>query len=147
MAVNYEEVKQFIDDNILQSVLWDACDEAVQKKAVNNAELNLKTLLPDIYQKMEVIPVEDIAQQAIFLLKIDDSFQRAELGVVQMSIDGMTLIFRDRDYTIAPFITGKYGITVVNGKRRRTASYIVDPYATFRIPISNTVAQDETSEY
>lgn len=139
----FKEVKEFIDENILQSTLWDASSEVVQKKAVNNAELNLKTLIPDMYKGLDSIPVDDLAQQAIFLLKIDDSFQRAELGVVQMSIDGMTLIFRDRDYTISPYVSGKYGITVVNGKRRRTASYTVDPTASYRIPISNSYRDGE----
>lgn len=134
----FQEVSNFIDANILQSQLWDAASTEYRSKAVNNAELNLKTLLADVYAGQEVIPVDDIAQQAIFLMKIDDSFQRAELGVVQMSIDGMTLIFRDRDYTIAPYISGKYGITVVNGKRRRTASYTVDPHASYRIPLDNS---------
>lgn len=134
----FDEVKQFIDENILQSTLWDAASTEVKTKAVNNAALNLKTLLADVYEGQENIPVDDIAQQAIFLLKIDDSFQRAELGVIQMSIDGMTLIFRDRDYTIAPYVSGKYGITVVNGKRRRTASYRVDPATSYRIPIDNS---------
>ena len=134
----FQEVSNFIDANILQSQLWDAATPEYRSKAVNNAELNLKTLLSDVYAGAESIPVDDIAQQAIFLMKIDDSFQRAELGVVQMSIDGMTLIFRDRDYTIAPYISGKYGITVVNGKRRRTASYNVDPYTSYRIPLDNS---------
>lgn len=134
----FQEVSNFIDANILQSQLWDAATPEYRSKAVNNAELNLKTLLADVYVGTESIPVDDIAQQAIFLMKIDDSFQRAELGVVQMSIDGMTLIFRDRDYTIAPYISGKYGITVVNGKRRRTASYNVDPYTSYRIPLDNS---------
>lgn len=134
----FQEVSNFIDANILQSQLWDAATPEYRSKAVNNAELNLKTLLADVYAGQESIPVDDIAQQAIFLMKIDDSFQRAELGVVQMSIDGMTLIFRDRDYTIAPYISGKYGITVVNGKRRRTASYNVDPYTSYRIPLDNS---------
>lgn len=134
----FQEVSNFIDANILQSHLWDAASLEYRSKAVNNAELNLKTLLSDVYTGAESIPVDDIAQQAIFLMKIDDSFQRAELGVVQMSIDGMTLIFRDRDYTIAPYISGKYGITVVNGKRRRTASYNVDPYTSYRIPMDNS---------
>lgn len=134
----FQEVSNFIDANILQSQLWDAASTEYRSKAVNNAELNLKTLLADVYVGTESIPIDDIAQQAIFLMKIDDSFQRAELGVVQMSIDGMTLIFRDRDYTIAPYISGKYGITVVNGKRRRTASYNVDPYASYRIPLDNS---------
>lgn len=134
----FQEVSNFIDANILQSQLWDASPLEYRSKAVNNAELTLKTLLADVYAAQESIPVDDIAQQVIFLLKIDDSFQRAELGVVQMSIDGMTLIFRDRDYTLAPFISGKYGLAVVNGKRRRTASYRVDPAATYRIPLDNS---------
>lgn len=133
----FTEVSKYIDDNILQSVLWDSSDETVKRKAANNAYESLIRLLPDVFADKE-IEVDDIAQQAIFLLKIDDSFQRAELGVVQMSIDGMTLIFRDRDYTIAPYISGKYGITVVNGKRRRTASYRVDPFSSYRIPIDNS---------
>lgn len=133
----FEEVSKYIDENILQSVLWDAATPDIKRKAANNAYESLARLLPDVFQDRE-IEVDDIAQQAVFLLKIDDSFQRAELGVVQMSIDGMTLIFRDRDYTIAPYISGKYGITVVNGKRRRTASYRVDPYTSYRIPIDNS---------
>lgn len=133
----FEEVSKYIDENILQSVLWDAATPDIKRKATNNAYESLARLLPDVFQDRE-IEVDDIAQQAVFLLKIDDSFQRAELGVVQMSIDGMTLIFRDRDYTIAPYISGKYGITVVNGKRRRTASYRVDPYTSYRIPIDNS---------
>lgn len=140
---SFEEVTTYIDENILQSVLWDAAEDSVRKKAVNNAEHTLKTLLADVYKGQNSIPVDDVAQQAIFMLKIDDSFQRAELGVVQMSIDGMTLIFRDRDYTIAPFISGKYGITVVNGKRRRTASYKVDASTSYRIPLDNSIKQGE----
>ena len=139
----FNEVSEFIDENILQSTLWDAATTEVRKKAVNNAILNLKTLLADVYAGYESIPVDDVANQAIFLLKIDDSFQRAELGVVQMSIDGMTLIFRDRDYTVAPYVSGKHGITVVNGKRRRTASYRVDGAASYRIPISNSKELNE----
>ena len=138
----FTEVSKYIDDNILQSVLWDSSDETVKRKAANNAYESLARLLPDVFADKE-IEVDDIAQQAVFLLKIDDSFQRAELGVVQMSIDGMTLIFRDRDYTIAPYISGKYGITVVNGKRRRTASYRVDPYSSYRIPIDNSRKRSE----
>lgn len=138
----FAEVSKYIDDNILQSVLWDSSDETVKRKAANNAYESLARLLPDVFADKE-IEVDDIAQQAVFLLKIDDSFQRAELGVVQMSIDGMTLIFRDRDYTIAPYISGKYGITVVNGKRRRTASYRVDPFSSYRIPIDNSRKRSE----
>ncbi|GAB7307667.1 hypothetical protein [Enterococcus gallinarum] len=138
----FTEVSKYIDDNILQSVLWDSSDETVKRKAANNAYESLARLLPDVFADKE-IEVDDIAQQAVFLLKIDDSFQRAELGVVQMSIDGMTLIFRDSDYTIAPYISGKYGITVVNGKRRRTASYRVDPFSSYRIPIDNSRKRSE----
>lgn len=140
----FNAVSAYIDTNILQSVLWDAATADIKRKAANNAYESLARLLPDVFQDRE-IEVDDIAQQAVFLLKIDDSFQRAELGVVQMSIDGMTLIFRDRDYTIAPYISGKYGITVVNGKRRRTASYCVDPYTSYRIPIDNSRERFEWS--
>ncbi|MFW8618667.1 hypothetical protein ACOJB1_12550 [Enterococcus innesii] len=133
----YQEVAEYIDKNVLQSVLWDAADETVKSKAVHNAYESLKRLLPELWADKEMA-VDDIAQQAIFILKIDDSFQRAEMGVVQMSIDGMTLIFRDREFVIAPYISNKYNISVVNGRRRRTASYRIDPFHSYRIPLDNS---------
>lgn len=135
-AVN--EVSKFIDEYVLHSELWDAAEEKRKQKAVNNAAVTLLSILTEEYTEATDIPVEDVAWQAIWILKIDDSFQRAEMGVQQMSVDGVTILFRDRDNTVAPQISQKYGISTVNGQRRRTASYRIPANSTYRIPVDNS---------
>lgn len=130
------KVKQYIDSNILHSEQWDAASEDTKKKAANNAEIILQRLLPDVYDSE--VPVDDIAFQAVWMMKIDDSFQRAELGVQQMSVDGVTILFRNKDNTIAPALSQKYGIATVNGIRRRAGRYSVATHDTYRIPVDNS---------
>lgn len=71
MAVN-----EFISDNILHSAVWDSAEEVQKKKAVNQAERMLKRFFPKIYT--DEVPVEHLAEQSLWILKIDDMFQRAE---------------------------------------------------------------------
>ena len=45
----FTEVSKYIDDNILQSVLWDSSADTVKRKAANNAYESLARLLPDVF--------------------------------------------------------------------------------------------------
>lgn len=132
-----EEVQEFIKENILHSEQWDMATVERRNKAVNNAKMVLQQLLSDVYSS-DNVPVSDIAFQAVWMLKIDDSLQRAELGVQQMSVDGVTILFRNKDNTIAPAISQKYGIATINGIRRRVGRYSVPTHDTYRIPVDNS---------
>lgn len=131
-----DEVSKYIDANVLHSTVWDSAAAPTKSKAVNNARVTLQTILSDKYAD-EDVPVDDLAWQAVWLLKMDDSFQRAEMGVHQMTVDGVTVLFRNKDNTVAPQIGMKYGISLVNGMRRRTASYRIPADSIYRIPVSN----------
>lgn len=136
--ITIEEAKEFIDENILHSELWDKADAKRRTKAVNNAARVLLNILPDKISDKDDLEVEDVATQAVWMLKIDDSFQRAEMGVQQMTVDGVTILFRNKDNTVAPEIASKYGISLTNGLRRRTGSYRIPHSSNYRIPVANS---------
>lgn len=136
--ITVKEAAEFIDENVLHSELWDKADVKRRTKAVNNAARVLLNILPDKLSAKEDLEVEDVATQAVWMLKIDDSFQRAEMGVQQMTVDGVTILFRNKDNTVAPEIASKYGISLTNGLRRRTGSYRIPHSSNYRIPVANS---------
>lgn len=105
------EVQAYINDNILQSSVWDNATDVTRKKAINTANRALMRILPKHYPNLESIPVEHTAEQAIWCLKIDDSFQRAELGASTMAVDGFSITIKERNRSIAPFILETHNIT------------------------------------
>lgn len=101
----FQEVKGFIEANILHSALWDSADVNRQQKAVNNAEMNLQ----NYYGQSKELPVMAIALQTMWLLKIDDTIQRAEQGVTSVSVAGMSISLSQIDRSIAPEVLRKLG--------------------------------------
>jgi hypothetical protein len=101
----FEEVKSFIETNILHSALFDSADVTRQTKAVNNALANLR----NYYGESREIPSEAIAYQTLWLLKIDDSIQRAEQGVTSVSVAGMSISLLNIDRSIAPEVLRMLG--------------------------------------
>ncbi|MEH7117209.1 hypothetical protein V7128_07275 [Neobacillus vireti] len=124
------EVNQYIAENILHSKLWDASSPEVQLKAVNQAQNTLLRYLPDVYKEGEVIPVEDVAEQVLWLLKLDDSMQRAEMGTLMITVDGIQVQLKDMDRTISPKILNYYGISSI--RKKRVGSYAVPLSDTYR---------------
>lgn len=106
-----DEVTAYIDENIVFSALYDKADEKTKKKAINQAGNTLFKYLPAVYNSVEGIPIEDIVEQAIWLLRIDDTFQRAEMGATMITVDGIQLQIGAMDRTIAPKILSLYGVS------------------------------------
>lgn len=119
------EVSNYIDENIYHSKVWDIADNKARLKAVNNSERILKRLLSK-HLGAEV-PVEYLAEQAVYLMRIDDTFLRAELGATNITLDGVSVSIKDKDRTIAPAILDSLGITpdsITGGlTRRKVGSY------------------------
>lgn len=131
------EVSNYIDENIYHSKLWDKADNKARVKAVNNSERILKRLLSK-YLGAEV-PVEYLAEQAVYLMRIDDTFLRAELGATSITLDGISVSIKDRDRSIAPAVLDSLGITpdaITGGLTRRKvgkyATCITDSYRRLR---------------
>lgn len=129
----YAQVKEFIDENIYYSKVWDTATNVLRQKAVRHAERTLRRVLPKLYDGE--IPVEHLAEQTVWLMKIDDTFQRAEMGVKSITLDGMSISFNDKDRSIAPFILEANGLSpdaltggLARRKVARYGTYMSDSY-------------------
>ena len=115
------EVGKYIDENILQSAVWDNADDRVRQKAINNATRILTMHLNKFYK--DGIPVEHLAEQSIWMLKIDDSLQRAEMGITYIQVDGISMNISEMDRTICPFIYRALNLPKGYLNRRRVGRY------------------------
>lgn len=116
-----EQVTQYIEENILHSSLFDNASDQQKIKAVNQAMNTLLRYLPAVYMSRESLPVEDVAEQVLWLLKLDDMMQRAEMGATMITVEGIQVQIRDMDRTIAPSILNLHGIK--DSRKRRVGSY------------------------
>ena len=116
-----EQVTEYIAENILHSKLFDNATPEQKNKAVNQAMNTLNRYLPDVYRGRESLPVEDVVAQVLWLLKLDDSMQRAEMGALMITVDGIQIQMKDMDRTIAPEVLRYYGIQ--DSRKRRVGSY------------------------
>ena len=136
--VSVEKVEQYIKDNVLNSEQWDACNDQRKTKAVNNATRKLETILKPEIAKGYELTVEDVALQAVWMLRVDDSFQRAEMGATYIAVDGIMLMFNGKDNTLSPDIANKFGLSLIHGVRRKAGSYRIGHSNNYRVPVSNS---------
>lgn len=119
------EISNYIDENIYHSKVWDTADSKARVKAVNNSERILKRVLRKYLA--DEVPIEYIAEQAVYLMRIDDTFLRAELGATSITLDGISVSIKDKDRTIALAVLDSLGITpdaITGGiSRRKVGSY------------------------
>lgn len=133
MAVTVADVTTYIDDNVLHSKLYDSATPEVQQKAVNQAISTLERYMPDVYNDRESIPVEDVVEQVLWLLKMDDSMQRAEMGAIMITVDGIQVQLKDMDRTIAPKILALYGKSGIRKKKVGSYQEYPTPYSSTRV--------------
>lgn len=116
-----EQINTYVDETVVQSYVWDNADDRIKTKAINRADMILTALLGDTVQ---AFTVEVIAEQAVWLLKIDDTIERSEQGISNIMLDGVMITVRNRDTNIAPMVYRLLGIpTTANGSRRKTGAY------------------------
>lgn len=114
-------VDEFISENVLHSGVWDSATGEQKKKAVNQSNRTLKRFFPNIYT--DEIPVEHLAEQSLWILKIDDMVQRAEMGVTSISVEGISISYSQKDRSICPFIMEVLNLSEGWNSRRKVARY------------------------
>lgn len=121
------EVANFIDRNILHSELWDNCSIDNREKAVNNAIHSIRVILKRWIPETSEIPVEIIAHQTLWLLQIDDTFRRADMGITYIQMAGVMVTIKEKDRSISPIVLDILGISpdpLTGGvPRRKVGSY------------------------
>jgi DNA integrity scanning protein DisA with diadenylate cyclase activity len=123
------EVTQYIADNVLHSKLYDSATPEVQQKAVNQAINTLVKYMSDVYKDVESLPIDELAEQVLWLLKMDDSMQRAEMGALMITVDGIQIQLKEMDRTISPKLLALHGKTSL--RQRKVGSYSIG--TSFRI--------------
>lgn len=121
-----KQVNEFINENILHSEAWDTAEDSKKKKAVNQSTRTLKRYFPNEYA--DSIPVEHLAEQSLWILRIDDFISRAELGVTNVSIDGMTVTVKAKDTSLCPFLLEYFNLPEGWNCKRRVVSYSTSLY-------------------
>ncbi|HBI7084835.1 TPA: hypothetical protein K8M77_000306 [Clostridium perfringens] len=116
-----KQVNDFIADNILHSEVWDSATEQQKKKAVNQANRTLKRMFPKVYTAE--VPIEHLAEQTLWILKIDDMFQRAELGATYIAVDGVAMNIANKDRSICPFLMEVLNLSEGWNSRRKVGRY------------------------
>lgn len=126
-----ETVTEYVDENVYHSKLYDSASDAQRAKAINQAKITLCRYMPKVYDSMDAVPMADLVDQVLWLLRIDDSLQRAEMGTTSIDIDGMSIKMNEMDRTIAPSILKIHGVTDV--RKRRVGSYATPLHDTYRM--------------
>lgn len=128
MAVTFNELKAYIDANIYHSGVFDEATTALQTKAFNNCGILLAKLLPLYYPTVADIPVDVLANQVVWFMRIDDTFLRAEMGISYIQMAGVMVNVKDKDRSISPYVLDVLGITpdsLTGGiPKRKVGSYV-----------------------
>jgi hypothetical protein len=92
----------YFTTEVFHNDLWVALDADSKQRALNNAENMLYRFFKG-YNK-DTKPVDDkaIYEQAYFILLIDDTIQKAPLGLKQVRVQGITIQVDKTTYPIAP---------------------------------------------
>lgn len=108
----YLEVSQYIDESIYHSSIWDEAEVALRNKAVNNCVALLINTIPNSLYTVEAdIPIDILAHETVWFMRIDDTFLRAEMGASYIQMSGVMVNIKDRDRSIAPYVLTALGIT------------------------------------
>ncbi|WP_141553515.1 hypothetical protein [Bacillus thuringiensis] len=84
-------------------------------------------MLQNFYGSSRQLSAEAIANQAIWMLQIDDSIRRAEQGVTNVNVMGISISMAQIDRSISPQVIrtlgrriGRYGLEVEDTYRHRS---------------------------
>lgn len=117
------QIQAYIEANIFNSSAWDRLEDRQKLKAINNSYTILTTMLPDIFpvdEDNQTIDIYDLVTEIMWIVKKDDSTDRADQGALMLTLGDMTMQFDSSmsNMIIAPELINKYGLTSAGQKRR-----------------------------
>jgi hypothetical protein len=108
-TVTVADAKTYFDTYVLHSDAWDEADVTKQTKALNQAEKDLYEVFTDynIDDPTKQLPKEAVYEQALWLLRIDDALQKAEMGVKNLTVEGISISMSYAPPRIGPRVRQK----------------------------------------
>jgi hypothetical protein len=92
-TVTQAEADAYFNANVVWSDEWDTATTTLKDKAITNAENQLYRTYKnyDITDATKQIDKKAIYEQALWLLRLDDTIRKAEQGAKQISISGIMI--------------------------------------------------------
>jgi hypothetical protein len=100
--VSIDTADLYFQTQVLHNDLWVNADEATKGRALKNAENTLYRSYRQYNPTLKPLPDIAVFEQAYFLLLIDETIQRAALGVKQVSVSGISVSVDAQAYPISP---------------------------------------------
>jgi hypothetical protein len=106
-TVNVTDADTYFSTEVLWTDEWDGADASLRDKALTNAENQLYRHYTEYDISDPDNQIVDIAiyEQALWLLRLDDSIRKAEQGVKTISVSGVTISLDRAASHIAPEVT------------------------------------------
>lgn len=94
-TVSVEEANEYFAAEVLHNEPWEEADDDRKLRALNNAENILYRHYSEYYEpsdESKQIPKVAVFEQALWLLRQDDAILAAEMGVVQTTVSGISVL-------------------------------------------------------
>lgn len=106
----YEDALTYFDTEVLHNTQWIDADEGNRKRALKNAENELYETFKRYSTEKNPLPTKAIFEQALWLLRKDDTILRAEQGVTNVNLSGaIQMSLSGSSPKIAPSVTRMLG--------------------------------------
>ncbi|MBC9786289.1 hypothetical protein H1S01_17665 [Heliobacterium chlorum] len=106
--VDLSNANAYLTHRVLHNEDWMSADDITRQRALNTAEIQLYRLFrrfqPDIYP----IPEEAVFEQALWLLRMDETIRKTQQGVKSVSVSGLS-ISMDRVNPVSPEVIAILG--------------------------------------
>lgn len=104
MEIEVLDADTYFNENVVNADEWQSADDAKKRRALNNAINVLSRQYPT-----RTIPVEAAYEQALWILRVDDSVRRTEQGATTINVDGITVSYAQINRSIAPEVISILG--------------------------------------
>ncbi len=85
---SFEEANGYLTNEVLHNAAWLEADQPKQERALKNAANELYADFTKFTPNKRPLPPRAIFEQAIWILRKDDSMLKAEQGVTNINISG-----------------------------------------------------------
>lgn len=100
--ITVEMADSYFRNEVLHNEAWVNADLDTKNRALKNAENTLYRYYRTFDRVEKPLPEIAVYEQAYFLLLVDETIQKAALGVTQVSVSGISISVNPMGYPIAP---------------------------------------------
>ena len=123
MAITIANAENYFLNNVLHNTEWVEAEAGRKQRALKNAGNQLYRMYRNSYDEtIKPLPDEAVYEQALWLLRIDDSIRKAEQGVSSISVSGINISVQKVNLSVAPEVLNILGRRVgrtINDTRSR----------------------------